>query len=135
MWPSMCSWRAGALHVETRIVVAGPAVHLGGGDLGMGLHADGRAGAEGLVGVGAGGEAEKRLLLPQRDADPLRLAANKLGLVVGAHGAAEDDGAAMVLQRLGQGIAITRLADIERVAVAAEPLADVAGVGMLLVED
>ena len=34
---------AGALHAEARVVVPGPAVHLGVGDLGVELQADGRA--------------------------------------------------------------------------------------------
>ena len=68
------------------------------------------------------------------DADPLGLAQNEFVLVVGTHGAAEDDGTAVVLQRLGQGIAEARLAHVERMAVAAEPLADMAGVGLLLMQ-
>ena len=79
-------------------------------------------------------DAQERLLLLQRDADPFGLAADELVLVVGAHRPAEDDRAAVVRQRLGQRIAVARLADIESVAVAAEPLADVAWIGLLLMQ-
>src|SRR5258707_7939054 len=51
-------------------------------------------------------DAEERLLLLQCDPDPLRLEANELVLFVGAHGTAENDGAAVGLQRLVPGIPV-----------------------------
>ena len=65
----MCSWRACALHAEAHGIVAGPAVDLGVGNLGMELHGDGRAVAEGLVGVGTGGRGKK--LRAAREPEPL----------------------------------------------------------------
>src|SRR5215472_3383350 len=51
--------RACALDAEAQVIVAGPAVHLGIGDLGMELKGDGRTVAERLVGVGTGGCGKK----------------------------------------------------------------------------
>ena len=79
-------------------------------------------------------DAEKRLYLLQCDADPFRLAADEFVLVVGAHGTAEYDGAAVVGERLGQRVTVPGLADVERITVAAKPLADVARIGPLVVE-
>ena len=42
--------RACALCAEAQVIVAGPVVHLGTGNLGMELHGDGRPVAERLVG-------------------------------------------------------------------------------------
>src|SRR5262245_41464175 len=51
--------RAGALHVEAGIAVAGPTVDLGVGDLGVELQADGGAIGEGLVRISAIGCGEQ----------------------------------------------------------------------------
>src|SRR5688572_24026710 len=79
-------------------------------------------------------DAEERLVLLQRDADPLDLAADERIAVVGALRAAEDDGAAVMLERLRQWIVETASAHIQRVTVALEPLADMARVGMALMQ-
>src|SRR5438045_1558409 len=55
-------------------------------------------------------------------------------LVVGTHGASVDDGAAVIGERLRKRIAKARFANVELVAVAHEPLADVARIGVLLVQ-
>src|SRR6266540_4211852 len=85
--------------------------------------------------LGAEADTEKRPLLPERHLQPVDLATNKILLVIGAHRSAEDDGAAVMLERLGQRIAETRAADVERIAAGFEQMRDTAGRGMLLVQD
>src|SRR5262249_32026083 len=59
--------------------------------------------------------------------------ADELIRVVGAHGAAKNDGTAVVCKRRGER-AVAGLAHIECVSVAAKPVADVARLGPLLVK-
>ena len=80
-------------------------------------------------------DAEIRLLVAQRHADPVDLAADEILVVVGALRAAENRGAGMLVHRLRQRIAETRAPDVERIAELAQHLADAAGRGMLLVQD
>ena len=80
-------------------------------------------------------DAEKRLLLLERHAEPVDLAADELVLVVGALRPAEDDGAGVVLQRFGQRIVEARTADVERKPRLAKRIADPAGRRMLLMQD
>src|SRR5262245_56721171 len=72
-------------------------------------------------------DAKKRPLLPERDGDPLDLAADVVVRVVRAHRAAEDDGSCMLIERLRQRVAEARLADIEGMAKCAQHIADTAG--------
>src|SRR5215831_9686525 len=190
--------RACTLDTEAQVIVAGPAVHLGIGNLGTELHGDGRTVAERLVGVGTGGsgkkpravrkpepfpmplvdvlgegserlgcrggedrvvanlgqvlgmethlgtqvigehlraqaDAEKWFLLLECDADPVSFPADELIRVVGAHGAAKNDGTAVVCKRRGERMAAAGLAHIECVSAAAKPVADVPRLGPLLV--
>src|SRR6185437_2861249 len=71
-------------------------------------------------------DAEKRLLLPKRHADPADLAADELVLVVGAHGAAEDDGGGVVRHGVRQRLAEARPAHVERIAELPQRIADTA---------
>src|SRR5579863_6260515 len=61
-------------------------------------------------------DAEKRLLLFDRDGNPVDLAVDEFVRVIGAHRAAEDDGAGMIAQRLRQRIAEARPAHVEPVS-------------------
>ena len=79
--------------------------------------------------------AEERLLLFQRHGDPVDLAPDEVVGVVGAHRAAENDGAGMLGKRRRQRLLEPRPAHVERKAELAERLADAAGCGMLLVEN
>src|SRR5262249_60280718 len=81
------------------------------------------------------GNAAKRPCLRHRHIDPTDLGTYEVALVIGAHRPAEDDAPAMLGERGGQPIAEPRLANVERVAIAHEPLADVAGIGVFLVQD
>ena len=80
-------------------------------------------------------DAEERLLVAQRHADPVDLAVDEVVGVVGALRPAEDRGAGMIVHGLGQRIAKARAADVERKAELGQRLADAAGRGMLLVQD
>ena len=85
--------------------------------------------------LGAETDAEKRLALLERHADPIDLAPDEIVLVVGAHRTAEDDGAGMFRHGRRQRIAEARPAHVERVAELAQRIADAAGRGVLLVQD
>ena len=61
-------------------------------------------------------EAEKGPLLAKRHADPVDLLLHEVVRVVGAHRAAEDDGARMAGEGFGQRIAVARAADVEAMA-------------------
>src|SRR5262245_2741102 len=61
-------------------------------------------------------DAEEWFLLPERHAQPIDLATDEIVGVVRAHGAAEDNGAGMAGHGLGQQIAQTRPAHVERIA-------------------
>src|SRR5882724_4306087 len=65
-------------------------------------------------------------LLPERHGDPVDLAANEVIRVIGAHRAAENDGAGVAFQRFRQGIAKTRTPDVQWVAQRAQRIADAA---------
>src|SRR5262249_45534966 len=78
-------------------------------------------------------DAEKWFLLLECNADPVGFPADELIRVVGAHGAAKNDGTAVVCKRRGER-AVAGLAHIECVIVAAKPVADVARLGPLLVK-
>ena len=80
-------------------------------------------------------DAEIRLLLLERHLDPVDLAADEIVLVVGALRPAENHGAGMVLQRLGQRLVEARPADVEGEAAAAQRVADPAGRRVLLMQD
>src|ERR1700683_5242726 len=79
--------------------------------------------------------AEKGLVLFQRHRDPPDLAADEIGVVVGAHGAAEDDRGGVLRHGLRQRIVEARAAHVERVTELAQRIADAARGGMLLVQD
>ena len=85
--------------------------------------------------LGAEADAEKRLVLLKRHADPIDLAPDVIVLVIGAHRAAENDGAGMFRHGRRQGIVEARAAHIEPVAKVAQRIADAAGGGMFLVQD
>src|SRR5262245_28846817 len=80
-------------------------------------------------------DAQKRLAFPQRHGDPVDFAAHEIIRVVGAHRTAKDHATAVLLQGPGQRIAEARFADVKAMAIAHKPLADVAGIGVLLVQD
>ena len=65
--------RACTLDTEAQVIVAGPAVHLGVGNLGMELHGDGRTVAERLVGVGTGGSGKKPRAVRKPEPFPMPL--------------------------------------------------------------
>ena len=71
----------------------------------------------------------------QRHADPVDLAPDDLVVVVGALRAAENDHAAVVLERLRQVVAEARPAHVERDAAVAKLDRDPAGRGKLPVQD
>jgi hypothetical protein len=60
-------------------------------------------------------DAEERPLLAQGDFDPVDFLADVIIGVVGAHRAAKDDRAGMPIERLRQGVAEPRAANVERV--------------------
>ena len=74
--------------------------------------------------LGAEADAEKRLLLPERHADPIDLAADEIVGVVGAHGATEDDGGGVLVHGGRQRIAEPRPAHVEGIAALAQGVAD-----------
>ena len=69
-------------------------------------------------------DAEKRPLLAQGNFDPVDLAADIIVGIVGAHRAAEDDRAGMLVQRFRQGIAEPRTPDVEGIAERPQRIAD-----------
>ncbi len=85
--------------------------------------------------LGAEADAEERLSLPERDGEPVGLAADELVLVVGALGSAENDRAGMVRQGRGQGLAEPRAADVEGEAASDQGVTEPAGSRVLLVEN
>src|SRR5471032_2762724 len=76
-----------------------------------------------------------RLVVAQRHADPVDLAANEILAVVGALRAAENHGAGMLVHGLRQRIVETRPPDVERIAELRQRLPDAAGRRMFLVEN
>jgi hypothetical protein len=80
-------------------------------------------------------DAEIRLFVAQRHADPVDLALDEILVVVGALRTAEDDRAGVLMHRFRQRIAEPRPADVERKPELAQHLTDAAGRRMLLVED
>jgi hypothetical protein len=90
----------------------------------------------GILNVGSmAGFLPIRLLVAQRDLDPVNLALDEILLVIGALRAAEDRRSCMLVHRLRQRIAEARAADVERIAELGQHLADPAGRGMFLVQD
>ena len=69
-------------------------------------------------------DAEKRPLLAQGNFDPVDLAADIIVGIVGAHRAAEDDRAGMLVQCVRQGIAEPRTPDVEGMAERPQRIAD-----------
>ncbi len=80
-------------------------------------------------------DAEEWLVFSQRNADPLDFLPHVFVGIVGALRATKDHGAAVVAERLGQRIVVAGTPNIECMPVSAEPLADVARVGMSLMQD
>jgi hypothetical protein len=80
-------------------------------------------------------DAEKRALLPERDFDPVDLAADIIVAVIGAHGPAENNSTGVLIQRFRQHIAEARAADIEAMPERAQHVADAAGRRGFLVQD
>ncbi len=79
-------------------------------------------------------DAEIGLALLERHADPVDLGPHIIVAVIGALRPAEDDGAGMLVQRLGQRLAEAGAAYVEAETEGGEPMPDPAGRGMLLVE-
>ena len=63
-------------------------------------------------------DAKEGLALLQRDPDPVGLLLDVVEIVVGALGAAEDHGPAMMLERFGQRLAVEMAAYVEGVTIA-----------------
>src|SRR5437868_3212351 len=80
-------------------------------------------------------DAEERALLAQGHADPVDLALDVVVTVVCAHRPAEDHDAGVTVHRLGQRVAKTRTADVEREAKLAQGIADTAGLRLLAVQN
>ena len=80
-------------------------------------------------------DAEIRLLVPQRHADPIDFPADKVLIVVRALRAAENRRTGVLIHRLRQRIAKTRAPNVERVAEFRQRLADAARRGMLLMQN
>ncbi len=80
-------------------------------------------------------DAEERLVLLERNRDPVDLAADEIVGVVGAHRPAENHRAGMLRQARRQRIAEPRPAHVELVAELRQGTADTARRGMLLVQD
>ncbi len=80
-------------------------------------------------------DAEERLLLLQRNGDPVDFIANELVRIVCAHRPAEDDGSGVSGQRLWKRVAERRSADVERITFLEQHLADPARARALLMED
>src|SRR5579885_1838543 len=80
-------------------------------------------------------DAEKRLVLAQRHADPVDLAPDELLLVIGALWTAENHSSGVPVHSLRQRIAEPRTANVERVTELAQDLADAAGLRVFLMQD
>ena len=105
-------------------------------DLGVALRVAKHAAAEiARAHLRAEADAEKRLALLQRHADPIDLAADEIVLVVGAHRAAENDagGCSAIVSR--QRVAEPRPPHVEPVAEFTQGVADASGRGMFLVQN
>ena len=85
--------------------------------------------------LGAEADAEQGLPLGQRDREPVDLAPDPLGGIVGAHRAAEDDNPIVVGERLRQRLIETWTADVETRAHGPERQPDPSGGGMLLMQN
>ena len=85
--------------------------------------------------LGAQANAQKRPLLAQGNFDPVDFAANIVVGIVGAHRAAENDRAGMLIERLRQRVAEPRAPDIEGVTERPQRIADPARCRRLLVEN
>ena len=79
--------------------------------------------------------SQKRPLLPQRNLDPVDLAANIIVRIVGAHRTAENDRAGVIIERFGQRIAKPRSPDIQPVSERPQRIADAARRRGLLMQD
>src|SRR6516225_10660441 len=80
-------------------------------------------------------DTEEWTLLGERHGDPVDLAANELIAVVGAHRAAENHGAGVVLQGFGKHIAKARPPYIEPVSELSQRVADPARSRGFLMQD
>jgi hypothetical protein len=85
--------------------------------------------------LGAQANPHERPLFAQRYLDPVDLAANVIVGIVGAHRAAENHRAGMIVQRFRQRIAEPRTADIEPIAERPQRVADAARGRGFLVQD
>src|SRR3954454_12685628 len=85
--------------------------------------------------LGTKTNAKERFALRQRHRNPVGLAAHEFIGIVGAHRAAEDDSAGMLCQSVGQRIAKTWPADVERIATRLQSMADPARRGIVAVQD
>ncbi len=105
-------------------------------DLGLALRMREHALAE-LLGqhLRAEADAEIRLALFERHADPVDLGLDEVVGIVGALRAAEDHRAGMLRHRGGEGIAKARPADVELIAALTERIADAPGRRLLLMQD
>ena len=68
-------------------------------------------------------DAEKRLVLPQRNCEPVDFPADEIIFVIRAHGAAENDGTGMLPERVRQGIAEARAPHIQCIATLTQRMA------------
>ena len=80
-------------------------------------------------------DAQKRRILLQRDTDPVDLRLDVVVRIVGAHGAAEDDGAGVMGHRVRESIAEARTPNVKAAALCAKQAADATRGRVLLVED
>ena len=80
-------------------------------------------------------DAEERLVVAQRHADPFDFAADEIITVIGTHRAAENDRGRMLGHSRGQRLAEARPPHVQRVAELLDGMADPAGRGVLLVQD
>src|SRR5262245_58802311 len=79
-------------------------------------------------------DAEKRLLLLERHAQPIDLTTDEIGGVIRAHRATENDGTSMGGHGLGERIGEARAAHVERVAALAQGVPDAPRGGGFLVQ-
>ena len=85
--------------------------------------------------LGAEADTEIRLVLPQRHRNPVGFAADEIGVVVGAHRPAKNNGGLVLGERRRQRIAEARAADVEAVAQLPQRIADAARRGILRVQN